>query len=221
MSDDARDPRQAALPFPYLAHPWHGVSAGEEAPDRLTVYVEIVPTDTVKYEVDKRSGHLRVDRPQPYSALCPTLYGFVPRTLCGDLVAGHAGMRAGRQGVVGDGDPMDVCVFTERAINHRGVLVSARPIGGLRLFDGDEADDKIIAVLDGDSAYGSFADIADCPVSLVERLRHYFLTYKDMPDARVRKTEITDTYDAAEAREILRCALQDYRDRFGSLGEPA
>jgi inorganic pyrophosphatase len=205
----------------HLAHPWHGVSPGEHAPGRLVVYVEMVPTDTVKYEVDKRSGHLRADRPQKYSALCPTPYGFVPRTLCAERVAAVAAERTGRAGVVGDGDPIDVCVLTERTINHGGVLVTARPIGGFRMFDGDEADDKILAVLDGDAAYGGFADIADCPPSLVERLRHYFLSYKDMPGAADRRTEITHLYGAAEARDIIGRALEDYRGHFGELADPA
>ena len=220
MADAAREPLHSPLGLLHLAHPWHGVSPGDEAPDRLTVYVEIVPTDTVKYEVDKRSGHLRVDRPQKYSALCPTLYGFVPRTLCGETVAALAAARTGRARIVGDGDPIDVCVLTERAITHGGILVSARPIGGLRMFDGDEADDKIVAVLDGDPAYGGFREISDCPESLVDRLRHYFLSYKDMPGADVRRTEITHVYGAGEAKEIIRRALEDYRRQFGGPGHP-
>jgi len=218
MSAGGRAPLHSLLGLLYLAHPWHGVSPGDDAPERLTVYIEMVPTDTVKYEVDKRSGHLRADRPQKYSALCPTPYGFVPRTLCAEQVAALAAQRSGRRDVVGDGDPIDVCVLTERQINHGGVLVTARPIGGFRMFDGEEADDKIIAVLDGDAAYGAFRDIADCPPSLVERLRHYFLSYKDMPDTEERKTEITHLYGAGEAREIVGYALDDYRRRFGDLG---
>jgi inorganic pyrophosphatase len=221
MSDAPPPGPRAAPGRVYLAHPWHGVSPGEHAPERLVVYVEMVPTDTVKYEVDKRSGHLRADRPQKYSALCPTPYGFVPRTLCAEGVAAIAAQRTGRPGIVGDGDPIDVCVLTERAINHGGVLVTARPIGGLRMFDGDEADDKILAVLDGDAAYGGFADIADCPASLVDRLRHYFLSYKDMPGAVDRRTEITHVYGAGEARDIVRRALDDYRRHFGDPADPA
>jgi inorganic pyrophosphatase len=188
VSEGGAPPVRSLLGLLYLAHPWHGVSPGDGVPELVTVYVEMVPTDTVKYEVDKRSGHLRVDRPQKYSALCPTPYGFVPRTLCAERVGDLAARRAGRAGVIGDGDPIDVCVLTERAINHGGVLVTARPIGGFRMFDGEEADDKIIAVLDGDAAYGGLRDVADCPPSLVERLRHYFLSYKDMPDTDERRT---------------------------------
>ena len=195
-----------------VLHPWHGVSPGEGAPDRVTAYIELVPTDTVKYEVDKSSGHLKVDRPQKFSSLCPAPYGFVPQTFCGEEIARYAAARAGRGDVIGDGDPLDICVLTERSINHGGILLVARPIGGLRMFDGKEADDKILAVLDEDPAYGAFADIDDdCPKSLVERLRHYFLTYKDMPGQLERRVEITHVYGAAEAREVIRLSLMDYR----------
>jgi inorganic pyrophosphatase len=201
------------------AHPWHGIAAGARAPDVLTVYVELVPTDTVKYEVDKVSGHLRLDRPQKYSSLCPAPYGFVPQTLCSARVGAFAAGRAGRTAVEGDGDPLDVCVLTERAINHGGILVSARPIGGLRMFDGREADDKIIAVLEGDATFGALTDVAECPPMLIDRLRHYFLTYKDMPGAADRRAEITHVYGAEEARQVVRLSMEDYQASFGPLVE--
>lgn len=214
----------AGLPIApsHLAHPWHGISPGASAPEVITVFVEIVPLDTVKYEVDKHSGHLRVDRPQKYSALCPALYGFIPRTLCGTLVGAYAAERAGRHDVEGDGDPMDVCVLTERPINRGGFICSARPVGGFRMFDASQADDKILAVLEGDAAYGAYRDLADCPSSLVERLRHYFLTYKDMPgEAGPRHTEITHVYGVAEARAIIGNSIEDYRRRFEGPADPS
>lgn len=70
----------------FKAHPWHGISAGEKAPDVVNVFVEIVPSDTIKYEIDKESGHLKVDRPQKFSNIIPALYGFVPRTYCDERV---------------------------------------------------------------------------------------------------------------------------------------
>lgn len=199
----------------HQAHPWHGITPGERAPDVVTVYVELVPTDTVKYEIDKLSGHLKVDRPQKYSSLCPAPYGFIPRTLCADRVGAFAGQQAARTDVHGDGDPMDVCVLTERAINHGGILLSARPIGGLRMFDRREADDKIVAVLDGDAAFGGVTELSEVPSPLIERLRHYFLTYKDMPGTSDRKAEITHVYGAAEAKDVIRCSMEDYAARFG------
>lgn len=199
----------------FKAHPWHGISIGADAPEIVTAYVEIVPTDTVKYEIDKVTGHLKVDRPQRYSNVCPALYGFVPQTYCGEAVAGLCAERSGRAGIVGDGDPLDVCVLTERSITHGDVLVTARPIGGLRMIDGDEADDKIIAVLQGDALYGGYRDINDCPQPVVDRLRHYFLTYKQSPDRGDRVVEIADVYGVDDAYEVINRSRDDYRARFG------
>jgi inorganic pyrophosphatase len=199
------------------AHPWHDVPIGDDAPRRVTAYVEIVPTDTVKYEMDKATGILRIDRPQQYSNVCPSLYGFLPRTLCGERVGALSGERTGRTGIVGDGDPMDVCVLTEKEISHGDILVRAIPIGGLRMVDGHEADDKIVAVLEGDAVFGGYRDIADCPPGLVERLRHYFLTYKQGPDRAGHIVEITHVYDRDEAYEAIRRSLDDYAARRDTL----
>jgi inorganic pyrophosphatase len=168
----------------------------------------------VKYEVDKLTGHLKLDRPQKYSSLCPAPYGFIPRTLCAERVGAFAAEKAGRTGVDGDGDPMDVCVLTETAINQGGILLTARPIGGLRMFDGRQADDKIVAVLDGDAAFGAITELAAVPAALVERLRHYFLTYKDMPGATERRAEITHAYGAEEARAVIQLAIEDYARHY-------
>lgn len=196
----------------FRAHPWHGVSAGAEAPSKVTCYIEIVPTDTVKFEVDKDTGILSVDRPQKYSSLCPALYGFVPRTFCGDGVGALCAKSMGRDHVEGDGDPIDICVLTERQILHGDILVSAIPVGGFRLLDGDEADDKIIAVLEGDAVYGKITSIADVPTGLIDRLKHYFLTYKEIPNhTKEPKIQVTDVYDRAVALEVLKQSMTDYK----------
>src|SRR5262245_52477996 len=203
-------------PSPLQAHPWHGIPAGDLAPEVVNVFIELVPTDTVKYEVDKASGHLKLDRPQMFSSLCRAPYGFIPRTWCHDRVAEVAMQATGRHGVIGDGDPLDICVLTERPINHGALLLRARPIGGLRLFDRSEADDKIIGVLLDDPAYGSYTELAQVPTKLIDRLRHYFLTYKQIPDATGVDPlcEITHVYDAATARDVVSRAIADYEDEF-------
>jgi inorganic pyrophosphatase len=212
------DPVWQALGVLFKAHPWHGVPAGPRAPEVVTCFIEIVPTDTVKYELDKMSGLLKVDRPQKYSNVNPTLYGFIPQTLCAEQVAARCVERTSRAGVVGDGDPIDICVLTERAITHGNILVEAVPIGGLRMIDGNEADDKIIAVLYGDPAYGAFRDIGDLPRPLRERLRHYFLTYKQDPDASAPlAVEIPEIYGRDEAHEVIRRSQADYGVRFAGL----
>jgi inorganic pyrophosphatase len=201
----------------YQSHPWHGLAIGPQAPNVVTVYIELVPADTVKYEIDKRSGILKLDRPQRYSSLSPEPYGFIPRTLCGDSVAELAAQATGRPGVKGDLDPLDVCVLTERAINHGGVVVRARPIGGLRMFDGKEVDDKIIAVLESDPTYEGWTELEHCPPVLTDRIQHYFLTYKDMPGAAGPRVEMAGIYGAEVARDVIRRAQEDYRARFGDL----
>lgn len=203
------------------AHPWHGVEIGQDAPDRVACYIEIVPTDTVKYELDKATGILRVDRPQRFSSLCPTLYGFVPQTYCGAEVGARCSERVGRPGIVGDGDPLDVCVLTEKTIPNGGFLLEAIPVGGLRMIDGNEADDKIIAVLAGDGIYGEVTDIGGVPKALVDRLRHYFLTYKQIPGegAAPKQVEIAEVYGRDEAHEVIRRTQRDYRAKFGDPAE--
>ena len=216
---DERDikPLWGQMGLLFKAHPWHGVFVGDDAPALVTAYIEIVPTDTVKYEIDKTNGYLKVDRPQKYSNVVPSLYGFIPQTLCADEVAELCATRTGRTGIVGDDDPLDICVLTEKTISHGDILVQAVPIGGLRMIDGDEADDKIIAVMKGDAMYGDWADIADCPAPVIERLKHYFLTYKDAPGSSLRHAEIAHVYGCAEAHDVITRARRDYQARFAGL----
>jgi inorganic pyrophosphatase len=213
----SRKPRWQALGVLFGSHPWHGVPFPKDAPSVLTVYIEMVQTDAVKYELDKVTGLLKVDRPQKYSNVCPSLYGLIPQTLCAEKVGEFCGQRTGRTGVVGDNDPLDVCVLTEKPFSHGNILVPAIPIGGLRMIDGSEADDKIVAVLQGDDMYGGWKDIADCPAPLLDRLRHYFLTYKQAPDQAASPCEITHVYGREEAYEVVRRSHEDYLSRYGDL----
>ena len=199
------------------AHPWHGVDLGAQAPERVAAYVEIVPTDTVKYELDKASGILKVDRPQQFSNVCPALYGFLPRTYCAERVAASAAGRTGKRVEAGDGDPLDVCILSEKAFSHGDFLLRARPIGGLLLLDRGEADDKILAVLEGDAAYGHLHDVNELPRALVARLEHYFLTYKRAPGADRVEQEIARVYGREEAYTVIEASREDYRAHFPHL----
>jgi len=201
------------------AHPWHGVSIGENQPGCVNAFIEIVPTDTVKYEVDKKSGYLKIDRPQLFSNVCPTLYGFIPQTYCGDRVGKFCEDKTGKIGIKGDGDPLDICVLSEKSITHNDILLKAVPIGGLTMIDGDEADDKIIAVMQKDAVFGGWTDISNSPSSLIDRLRHYFLTYKEAPGAEKRNCEITHVYGREEAFEIIRRSHEDYMEKYSSLND--
>lgn len=189
-------------------HPWHGLEPGPEAPRVVNAYIEITPFDVIKYEVDKATGYLRLDRPQRTSSQPPALYGFIPQTYCGERVARLApGARSG------DGDPLDICVVSERPINHPEILLRARVIGGLGLIDRGEADDKIVAVLEGDYVWGEVQDIAALPPVLVERLEHYFSTYKLVP-GEPAKIRLAGRYGYEQAASVILAAIEDYREKF-------
>jgi inorganic pyrophosphatase len=216
MANRLMDPIGRLMGLRYKSHPWHGVDIGKNAPDVLTCFVEMVTTDTVKYEVDKVTGYLKIDRPQKYSNVLPALYGFIPQTLCSTRVAEVAIEKTGRADIVGDCDPLDICILTEKSISHGDILVEAIPIGGFRMLDHNQADDKIICVLKDDAVYGAMRDISECPQPVVERLKHYFLTYKDLPNTKL-DVEITHTYDSEEAKEVIRRTIEDYRVKFENL----
>lgn len=216
MANKLMDPIGKLMGLRYKSHPWHGVEIGEKAPEQITAFIEMVATDTVKYEVDKVSGYLRLDRPQLFSNTIPALYGFIPQTYSGKLVAQFCMEKTGREGIKGDADPIDICVLTEKDISHGDILVRANPIGGFRMIDGSESDDKIIAVLCNDAVYGSFNDITELPKQVTDRLLHYFLTYKDLP-GQPRRVEISQTFGREEAYEIINRSMDDYRMRFERL----
>lgn len=202
----------------FKSHPWHGVSPGDNAPEVVSSYIEIVPTGAVKLELDKKTGHLHVDRPQRFSSMCPTLYGFVPQTYCGDRIGDFAAKKTKRTKIKGDGDPLDICVLTEKDFAHGDLFVNVRPIGGLRMIDHGEADDKIIAVLENDIAYGGIQDIKDVPPGVIERLQHYFLSYKRPPNDGGAKpvVDIAAVYGRKEAQEVIRLSMADYETTYGS-----
>jgi inorganic pyrophosphatase len=190
-------------------HPWHGLDAGENSPNVVNAYIEITPFDVVKYEIDKETGYLRVDRPHRATSQPPTLYGFIPQTYCGEevaLMSEHADQ--------GDLDPLDICVISERPINHSEVILNAKVVGGLHMIDGGEADDKIIAVLENDNLWSEINDIAELPGIFVERLTHYFETYKMIP-GHESTAKITGVYDHEMAKKVILASQRDYQNKFG------
>ncbi len=199
----------------FKPHPWHGISIGNNCPDVVTAYIEMVPNDTVKYEIDKVTGYRKVDRPQKFSNIVPALYGFIPQTYCDEHVREFAKTQSKLDVTKGDGDPLDICVLSERTITSGDIILEAIPIGGFRMIDKGEADDKIIAVLKQDEIYGQFKSIKDCPESIINRLKHYFLTYKAIPGSN-NAVVITDTYDAEEAKKVIQLSILDYNKQFKS-----
>lgn len=216
MANKLMDPIGRLMGLRYKSHPWHGVDIGDHAPQVITCFIEMVPSDTVKYEVDKISGYLRIDRPQKYSNTVPALYGFIPQTFSGESVAELSREKTSNKEITGDGDPVDICILTEKEITHGDILVKARPIGGFRMIDKNQADDKIIAVLNNDAMYESFKDISEVPATVVERLKHYFLTYKDLP-GNPSNCEITHTYGIEESYDLIQRSVEDYKKKFENL----
>jgi len=195
--------------FRWRPHPWHGLEVGPAPPTVVHAYIELTPFDRIKYELDKQTGYLRVDRPNRTSSFCPTLYGFVPRTFCGDHVA-----KLMPDAAAGDRDPLDICVISERPITNSDIILKARVVGGLPMLDNNEADDKIIAVLEKDTMWQEVADVKQLPKVLVDRLRFYFSTYKMIsPDDP--KVNVPDAYGRDHAEQVVEAAMADYRDQFG------
>jgi inorganic pyrophosphatase len=199
-----------AVPFfPWRPHPWHGLAVGPNPPARVQAYIEITPFDEAKYELEKETGFLRVDRLQRTSATPPMLYGLIPRTLCGRRVG-----TLSPAAKAGDGDPLDICVLSSRPISHNDIVLNTRVIGGLPVIDREQADDKIVAVLEQDEIWGNLRDITELPEALTERIRHYFLTYTLEPD-RENKIEVGETYGFAHACQVIQAAMEDYQEAYG------
>ncbi|MCA9000529.1 MAG: inorganic pyrophosphatase [Planctomycetes bacterium] len=193
----------------FRAHPWHGLPIGDRAPEVVESYIEITPFDVVKYEIDKRTGYLRVDRPQGSSALPPFLYGFIPRTYCGDRVA-ELTIAAN----AGDHDPLDICVLSQQRIERADIVISARVLGGIQLVDGGEADDKIIAVLDTDQVFSYAKGLQHIPETVINRMVHYFATYKMDINTGENTIKVMGTYGAEHARKVIQASIEDYQREF-------
>ena len=192
-------------------HPWHGIEIGPNSPSVVTAYIESTPFNHIKYEVDKLTGYLKVDRPHRTSSLPPTLYGFIPQTYCGPRV-GELMPAASN----GDDDPLDICVISDRHIDRSELILNARVIGGLPMLDDGEADDKIIAVLEKDHIWSSVEDISQLPPSMIERLRHYFSTYKVLPGEE-STVFIGEAYGREHAEKVIELSILDYKDKFADF----
>ncbi len=194
-------------------HPWHGLHArpDKEVKSVVRAYIEITPNDVVKYEIDKYSGFLMVDRPQRTTSSPPALYGFIPQTYCGDHVASLC-----KNVEIADKDPLDICVFSERLITKSDILLNARVVGGIQMIDDGEADDKIIAVLDGDNIWGDVQDISDLPKIKIERLQHYFSTYKMAPGKDI-EINVELVYGREQAIKVIEASMLDYQENFDHL----
>jgi len=189
-------------------HPWHGIEAMVEEPDRIRCFVEITQYDRIKFEMDPMTGYLCVDRPQRNSSLPPNPYGFIPQTLCGSRT-GDA-MKAGSDG---DGDALDICILSEHELTRSEVVLNVRVIGAIQTMDHDKADPKLIAVLEGDLLWGDLTNLSEVPDSQLDRLEHYFRQYK-VEKERQNPVNLIGRCNRGKALELLSRAREDYRAAF-------
>lgn len=172
---------------------WHDISPEMITPERFMAVIEIKKGGKNKYELDKQTGMLRLDRVLYTSTHYPANYGFIPRTY-GE-----------------DGDPLDVLVLCSEAIEPM-TLVQCRPIGVFEMHDGDERDEKVIAVPLGDPNYNFMFDISQLPEHLLEEIRHFFTVYKELES---RKTVVSRAENREEANRVIVEAINAYQTKFG------
>lgn len=213
------------------SHPWHGVRTYEDStawkdskqPFSVNAYIEMSPTCEVKSELHKDHGHLWIDRPRKLSNALPCFYGLIPQTYANTHTADHTRTALKdhpigvQQDLKADQDPLDICVFSDCRITGGNFFLKAHVIGGLRMIDSGEVDDKIIAVLVDDASYGHVQDLNDLPKKLLKKLEHYFTTYKEIPkysESFSPKVQIISHYGRDEAAHIVDLAHQDYLEAY-------
>jgi len=211
----------------YKKHAWHGIDPGPNLPSEVAAFIETVPMDIVKYDVDKVNvetakykidkinGYFSMDGAQKFPHVVPSPHGFIPHTYCGDKVADYDAVKSGGRIGNGDGDALDICVLCERTIFHEDILLRAIPIGGIRMLHKGEVDDKIISVLKGDEVYAFWSDIDDVPETMINNLKHYFLNYKNIPETGSKVTEVMGVFGKEEAHELIKRSISDYKIKFG------
>ena len=176
----------------YVLHPWHGAHYGDKAPQIVNGLIEIPQGSKTKYEIDKPTGLLRLDRVIYSSFHYPINYGFIPQTL-------------GQ-----DGDPLDILVMCSESIQPL-CLVEATVIGNMQMIDTGVVDDKIIAVASKDPAVNYINDISELPKHFIAVLRNYFEQYKALEN---KKVEIDDFQDKAAAYNVIEAAINLYKTEF-------
>jgi inorganic pyrophosphatase len=176
-----------------ISNPWHDVSPGKDAPDIVNGIVEIPRGNRAKYELDKETGMLTLDRVLYSSVFYPANYGFIPQTYCDD------------------GDPLDILILSSIEIVPM-CLVPSKVLGVMRMLDGGEADDKIIAVALNDMSYNHFNDITELPKHAILEMRSFFEDYKKLENKSV---VVEDFQDRKTALQIVNKAFDDYKVKFG------
>ena len=171
-------------------NPWHCVTIGENAPEIVNGIIEIPRATRAKYELDKNSGFLKLDRVLYSSIYYPANYGFIPQTYCDD------------------NDPLDILVLSQITVVPM-CIVSAKVIGAMRMLDQGEMDDKIIAVAQNDMSVDHINDISELPGHFKKEIRNFFEDYKKLENKEVI---VEDFQDAKTAREIVSKSIEDYKE---------
>jgi len=172
-------------------HPWHDVEIGEKAPEIVTAVIEVPKGSKIKYELDKASGLIRVDRVLFSSVHYPANYGFIPRTLCED----H--------------DPLDILVLGQEPTVPLSLL-AARPIGVMKMVDQGEADDKIIGVHVNDPEFSHYTSIDELPPHRMKEVKRFFEDYKVL---EMKSVKVNDFLGPKEALAVVREAIELYRTK--------
>lgn len=175
-----------------VSHPWHGVPTGEDAPRIVNAVIEIPQGSRAKYEIDKASGLLKLDRIIYSSFYYPCNYGFIPQTYGEDK------------------DPLDILVITSQAVQAL-CLVEAKVIGVMQMLDGGEGDDKIIAVAANDPTVNHYNNIEELPRHFFDELRHFFEEYKTLEKKSVKVEEFGNK---EMAHEIIKKSIESYKENF-------
>ncbi len=175
-----------------MAHPWHDVSIGEDVPDEFNVVIEVSKGSKVKYEIDKDTGLLAVDRILYSSVVYPENYGFIPQTLADD------------------DDPLDVIVLMQEPVLPMSI-VEVRAIGLLPMVDEGENDENIICVHVEDPQYEAFTDINEFPQHRLKEMRQFFMEYKNLEDKEV---EVGEIQGPQEAKKYIQHAIELYKKQF-------
>ena len=175
-----------------MLHLWHDLKPGRNAPEEVTAVIEIVSGSRNKYELDKETGLLKLDRVLYSAVHYPADYGFIPRTL-------HE-----------DGDPLDVLVLVKEQ-TFPGCMIDVRPIGVLRMLDRGEPDDKILGVPLHDPAHEEYFDIADIPQHMLREIEYFFSTYKDLEGRRV---QAAGWEKSERAMQIVADSIERYDKKY-------
>ena len=176
-------------------HPWHSVSIGEKAPDLVTAVIEVPKGSKTKYELDKVSGLIKVDRVLFSSVHYPANYGFIPQTYCED----H--------------DPLDILVLGQEPVVPLSIM-QAKPIGVMKMLDQGEADDKVIAVHANDPEFAHYESIDELPPHRMTEVKRFFEDYKTLE----RKAVVVEGFlDRANAQKIIQSAIDFYKKERANL----